>query len=453
MSKIKERGNIGIRLGILYFLQYGIWGSYLTCLGQFLGNAGLGGTIAWFYAAAGIVTLFMPALAGHIADRYASGTRLLCVCHLSGSVLLWLLWSYAGQSSHVEFAPFFTLYILFLCFYMPTPALANTITFGLLKQSGIRPVDSFGKIRIWGTIGFVAAMWFVNSAWWHNGSFGFTLEESDAMSAYRFQYTRMQLLSAMVMSVATAAYTLTLPKPDKHPGKDYRGIAGLANKEARELLRGRQVGIFLILAVLSGVCLQITNGFATPYISHFRGIAEYAKSEFSGNATMLFSLSQISEAACVLLVGVSVRRLGIRRVMIIALTAWSLRFLLFAFGNPGDGLWMLIASMIIYGIAFNYFSIAGQLYMEQVTGARHRGLGQGILMLMSSGIGASIGTVIAGAVVNTYCHWETVSTAAGEQRLFMGDWSKAWSIFAVYAGIVAMLYLLFFHPGKDRRSK
>lgn len=448
MCSLDKGGDrLRTRLGALYFLQFGIWGCYLTCLGQMLGAGGLGRDIAWFYAAVGFVSLVMPALIGHVADRWVPATRLLGLCHTAGAAALLGLWAYAQTHPQLEFWPFFGLYVVFLCCYMPTLALINTVCFGLLKAHGQRPVDAFGPIRVWGTIGFVAAMWLVNSLWWHDGRLGLTLDEGSPMAPFRFQYTANQLLAAAVVAVVTVLYTLTLPtvRPAEQGGRGWRAAFGL---QGIGLLRSGYVRVFLGLAVLGGVCLQITNGFATPFITHFRGLAEYASNAAAGNATMLFSLSQVSEAACVLLVGVCMNRWGIKAVLVTALTAWALRFGLFAGGDPGSGLWMLVGSMIVYGVAFNFFTIAGHLYMDQITDSRHRGLGQGLLMLMSNGIGASFGTLGAGAVVNHFCHWTPVSVGARTERLFMGDWTAAWGIFALYALAVALLYLLLFHPKK-----
>lgn len=440
---MNQKGTAG--LSALYFLQFAIWGCYLTCLGQLLGAGGLGKEIAWFYAAVGFVSLVMPALAGHLADRYISSSRLLGLCHLLASFAMFGAWLYAESHPRMEFSPFFTIYVAFLAFYMPTLALINATTFAIMKGRGIRPVDVFPRIRIWGTVGFVAAMWFVNSAYWHNGVFGMTWSELNPFSRYRFQYTPMMLLCASALGLVMSLYTLTLPAvPVARSGVPMMTVG---TRKGRGLFRVGYVRTFLLLAVLSGVCLQITNGFATPFISHFMGVKEYTGSAVAGNATMLFSLSQISEAACVLLVGVCMKRFGIRAVMVMALTAWSLRFLLFAFGNPGDGLWMLVASMLVYGIAFNFFSIAGHIYMDQCTDESHRALGQGMLMFMTNGIGASVGTIAAGAVVNSFCHWEMTPVASGDSvRLFMGDWIWPWLIFGFYALLVALLYLFCFHP-------
>lgn len=295
-------------------------------------------------------------------------------------------------------------------------------------------------------MGFVAAMWLVNGAWYHQGHLGYTLNELSPEAPYRFQYGSGQLLCAALIALLTALYTLTLPKLKRQAAEGSQGGATLRSLRDSGLLRQRYVRVFLLLAILGGVCLQITNGFATPFISHFRALPQYAASAASGNATMLFSLSQIAEACCVLLVGVSLRRFGIRAVIITAFVAWALRFGLFAFGDPGARLWMLILSMIVYGVAFNFFTIAGHLYMDRITPATHRGLGQGLFMLMSNGVGASLGTLVAGRVVNAYCHWQPVMTPTGPQPLFTGNWTAPWALFALYALLVALLYALLFRP-------
>lgn len=440
------------RLSILYFLQFGVWGCYLGCFGQFLGAAGLGMDIAWFYAAIGIVSLFTPAFMGHLADRKVKPAVLLALCHGLAAITMFCAWLYAGSHPVLEFKIFYPLYLLFLALYMPTMALSNTTAFGIMKSRGIMPVDAFPAIRVWGTVGFVIAMWFVNCAYWHDGVFGFTLTDSHPFSHFRFQYTSMQLLCAAVVGVLTSLYAFTLPKPENAAGMAGRGSIYRGNV-IRQFFSVPSIRIFLIFAAFSGVCLQISNGFATPFITHFMGLKEYAGSLASGNATMLFSLSQISEAVCILLVGVALKRYGIRIVFSLGLIAWSLRYLLFAFGNPGDGLWMLVLSMIAYGIAFNFLTIAGHLYMEQASTGETKGFGQGVMMLMSNGVGATIGTAVAGSVINHWCSWEMVPSPAGNGmiRLFMGDWMFPWLIFALYSLVIAVMFFLFFRtPSKGR---
>lgn len=443
------------RLSLLYFLQFGVWGCYLTCFGQFLGAGGLGSDIAWFYAAIGLVSIVTPPLMGRLADRSGRPERLLGLCHLAAAAVMLIMWRYSMTHSRLQFSAIYPLYLLFLSFYMPTMALANTSTFGLLTQSGRSPVTAFPSIRIWGTVGFVAAMWFVNSTYYADGAIGFSFSDSAASGRLRFQYNAMQLLCSGIMGLITALYTVTLPRlhstaatTAKTPPAAPRWPLPVS---LRAMLGKREIAIFLVFVVLSGVCLQISNGFVTPFITHFTGLAEYVGSLASGNATMLFSLSQISEAACILLVGVALKWRGIRAVYAIGLLAWALRFLMLATGNPADGLWLLVGSMIVYGIAFNFITIAGHLYIQQVAPSDMKGFAQGLMMFLSNGIGATFGTIAAGAIVNRWCQWQMVTLpgAPMPMRLFMGAWEYPWLIFAGYAVMIMTAWLLCFRPKKN----
>lgn len=435
------------RLSSLYFLQFAVWGCYLTCFGQFLGAGGLGKEIAWFYAAIGLVSILTPPLFGRLADRTGRPERLLSLCHLAAAGAMFALWRYAMTHPHLEFGVTYALYLLFLALYMPTMALANTATFGLLSRNGLSTVTVFPKIRIWGTVGFVAAMWFVNCAYWNDGALGFAFSDSADAGHLRFQYNAMQLLCTSIAGVIAALYSATLPAGD---GGKVRPATGEAKTPLREslhkMLARRETAVFLIFVALSGVCLQISNGFATPFITHFAGIREYAGELASGNATMLFSLSQIAEAVCILLVGVALKKSGIKGVYALGLLAWSLRFLTLGAGNPGSGLWLLICSMLVYGIAFNFITIAGHIHIQQVAPEGMKGFAQGLMMFMSNGIGATFGTLVAGAVVNRWCRWEAVSLPGGDasMRLFMGEWAWPWCIFAAYALLIMILWLIFF---------
>lgn len=440
------------RLSLLYFLQFGVWGCYLTCFGQFLGAGGLGGDIAWFYAAIGIVSILTPSLLGRLADRTGRPELLLAICHLLAAATMLGMWHYGMTHPRLDFKVFYPLYLLFLSLYMPTMALANTTTFGLLTQAGQSTVTRFPAIRIWGTVGFVAAMWFVNSAYWTDGALHFTLSDNADAGHMRFQYNAMQLLCSGIMGLLTAAYALTLPKVER------TAVVQTANKlsliaSLRKMFASREIAVFLVFVVFSGVCLQISNGFVTPFITHFAGLPAYADSLASGNATMLFSLSQISEAACILLVGIYLNSKGIRWVYAIGLLAWSLRFLMLGTGNPASGLWLLIGSMLVYGIAFNFITIAGHLYIQQVAPDGMKGFAQGLMMFMSNGIGATTGVIAAGAIVNKWCSWQmvTLPDSSTTMRLFMGDWSYPWLIFAAYALLATIAWLIFFRPQKSKQ--
>lgn len=434
------------RLSLLYFLQFSVWGCYLTCFGQFLGSGGLGADIAWFYAAIGLVSIITPSLLGRVADRTGRPERLLGLCHLGAAALMLAMWRYGMTNIRLEFKVFYPMYLGFLALYMPTMALANTSSFSLLNARGYNTVTTFPSIRLWGTVGFVAAMWFVNCAFWHDGSLGFTFSDSSAGAPFRFQYNAMQLLCSAVMGLITAAYSFSLPRSSMRSSAGQAASTQPLTTSLRLMFGNRSIAIFLLFVIFSGVCLQISNGFATPFITHFLGMAQYSDSIASGNATMLFSLSQIAEAACVLLVGVALRYRGIRMVYAVGLAAWGLRFLMLGLGNPTDGLWLLVGSMLVYGVAFNFITIAGHLHIQQVAPEGMKGFAQGLMMFMSNGIGATFGTLAAGSIVNHWCHWTMVELPASgaPMRLFMGQWLWPWLIFAAYAFVVAALWLIFF---------
>ena len=202
------------------------------------------------------------------------------------------------------------------------------------------------------------------------------------------------------------------------------------------------MAIFFIFSMLLGVALQITNGFANPFISHFKEVPEFANSWGARNANALISISQVSETLGILLIPVAMRLFGIKKVMLIAMFAWVLRFGLFGAGDPGSGVWMLILSMIVYGVAFDFFNISGSLYVNMRTTGRIQNSAQGLFMLMTNGIGATIGTLSAQAVVNHFVY------NAAEP-----DWSTAWYVFAAYALVVAILFMILFKAPKDANEK
>ena len=427
------------RLRILYFLQFGIWGCYLTSLGQFLGTGGLGPYIAWFYAAIGIVSLITPAWFGHLADKYIRPRRLLTFCYFGSGIVMLGAFAYSLTHPALDFGTFYTLYLLFLALYMPTMALSNTVAFGLLDSKGVKPVDAFPAIRVWGTVGFIAAMWFVNSTYCDGGVLGWTLNDTHPLAMQRFQYNGGQLCCSGIIAIVTGIYSLLLPvqrqlrETPSHQGR-FEGIASF--------FKIPSLKIFLIFAVFAGVCLQISNGYVTPFITHFIGETQFTGTFAAANATMLFSISQIAEALLILTVGVTLKRFGIKWIFGIGLAAWSLRFLLLGLGNPGDGLWMLVLSMIVYGVGFNFITIAGHLYIDSQSPADKKGFGQGAMMLMSNGIGATVGTFCAGEIINHWCRWEMVDMATGAPtRLFMGDWLVPWLIFAAYTLLVLVAWV------------
>ncbi|MCI9607115.1 MAG: nucleoside permease [Muribaculaceae bacterium] len=432
--------NIVFRLTVINFLQFAVWGSYLVCLGQYLGPAGLGSDIAYFYSVQGLVSIFMPAIIGIIADKWIQAQKILGICHLLAAAFMGATWYYGHTHPQPDFAPFFTLYTLSVAFYMPTIALANSTAFKLLHSHGKNPVEAFPPIRVLGTVGFIAAMWFVNSAYYHDGSFGLTLSESNPNAAFRFQYTDMQLFTCAALGLILGIYSFTLPKCSCASAGQKKSLAENLGLDAFRLFSDRRMAVFFIFSMLLGVALQITNGFATTFISSFKGVAEYASTFGANNSTLLTSLSQISEAVCILFIPFFLKRFGIKKVMLIAMAAWVLRFGFFGLGNPGSGLWLFILSMIVYGVAFDFFNVSGALFVEQETDDSIKSSAQGLFMLMTNGVGASVGTLVAGEIVNTYCSWQTVDG----NSYMLGDWQTPWFIFAGYSLVVCVLFAIAF---------
>ena len=437
--------SLKTRLIVMNFLQFAVWGAYLTSMGNYLGPAGMGTKIAWFYAIQGIVSIFMPTLMGIIADKFIQPQKLLGICHLvAGSMMLGL--AYLGSTSPTPNpALFIAIYTVSVAFYMPTLALSNTAAFTILKNHGLDTVTHFPPIRVFGTVGFIATMWFVNCACLTDGSFGFTL----AREAGKFQYTYMQFGVSGVLGILLFLYCFTLPACPLVKCETHRSFSQMLGLDAFRLFREKRMALFFIFSMLLGMSLQVTNGYAGPFITHFIAQPEYADSFAANNATLLVSLSQIAEALCILLIPFFLRRFGIKKVMLIAMVAWVLRFGFFGMGDPAfPGVTLFILSCIVYGVAFDFFNVSGGLFVDNEVSPELRASGQGLFMLMTNGLGATIGTLSAGAIVDHFCQWTDV-TVNGETGLYLiGDWSSAWYIFAGFALVVAVLFALLFREKK-----
>ncbi len=418
------------RLIVMNFLEFAVWGAYLTSMGNYLGSAGMGANISWFYAIQGIVSIFMPTLMGIVADRYVQPQRLLGICHLVAGMFMIALWGMGASSSHPDVTLFITLYTLSVAFYMPTLALSNTTAFTLLKNNGLDTVKDFPPIRVFGTVGFIATMWFVNCAT-TTDTFSFTLLEDDS----KFQLTHMQFLVSGVLGVLLFVYCLTLPKCriEKTQGQSLYEAFGL---DAFKLFKTKRMALFFIFSCLLGMSLQVTNGYATPFITSFKEVVP--DSFAANNATMLVSISQIAEAVCILFIPFFLRRYGIKVVMLIAMLAWVLRFGFFGLGGPTfPGVILFILSCIVYGVAFDFFNVSGGLFVDKECDPKVKASAQGLFMLMTNGLGATIGTLLAGEVINHYCQWN-------EAGHLVGDWTTCWLIFAGYALVVLILFALVF---------
>ena len=410
--------NIKIRLTVMNFLQFAVWGAYLTSMGTYLAGVGLGSHIGIFYAMQGIVSLFMPAILGIIADRWVPAQRLLGMSHLLAALFMGGAGYYAMEAgSEVAFGPLFLLYSLSVAFYMPTLGLSNSVAFTALEQAGLDTIKAFPPIRTFGTIGFICSMWLV-----------------DLMG---FQANYMQFFTCAVWGLLLALYANTLPGCPVSKGGARKSLVEALGLNAFLLFKQRKMAIFFIFSMLLGVSLQITNGFANPFITSFQAIPEYADTFGVQHANLLISLSQVSETCCILLIPFFLSRFGIKRVMLIAMVAWVLRFGLFGLGNPGSGVWMFILSMLVYGVAFDFFNVSGSLFVDRETDISIRSSAQGLFVIMTNGIGATVGTLSAQAVVNRFVDFSSTEPQ-------VAGWSQAWFIFAAYALVVAVVFALVF---------
>ncbi len=411
--------NIKLRLILMNFLQFAIWGSYLTSMGTHLVEIGMAEKIGLFYAMQGVVSLFMPAIIGIVADRWVPAQRMLGVCHLLAALFMAsAAWYITASRPEINFLILFSLYSLSVAFYMPTLALSNSVAYTALDQAGLDTVKSFPPIRVWGTIGFICAMLFCDFA--------------------GFQKTYMQFYQCALLGLTLGLYCFSLPHCPTNKSAEKKGLVEALGLKAFALFKQKKMAIFFIFSMLLGVSLQITNGFANPFITSFKGIAEYADTFGANHANALISLSQMSETLCILLIPFFLKRFGIKKVMLIAMFGWVLRFGLFGVGNPGGGVWMFILSMIVYGVAFDFFNISGSLFVNNETDPSIRSSAQGLFVIMTNGIGATIGTLSAQAVVNHFVYSQSTPAAQVE------GWSTTWLLFAAYALVVALLFALVF---------
>lgn len=435
--------NLKVQLAVMNFLEFAVWGAYLTCMGNYLGSAGLGTQISWFYAIQGIVSIFMPTIMGIVADKYMQPQRVLGLCHfLAGMSMLacWYMGYSAGFGNELpNKSAFIAMYTISVAFYMPTIALANTTAFTILKKNGYDTVKDFPPIRTLGTIGFIATMWFVNCATWDNGEFFFTFSENPN----KFQYTFMQFFVSGILSIVLFLCCFFLPEC-KLEKKQSSSLAETFGLTAFKLFKDKNMALFFIFSAMLGMSLQVTNGYAGPFITSFKGSADpaIASSFAANNATLLTSISQISEACCILMIPFFLKRYGIKIVMLISMFAWVFRFGFFGLGNPAmPGVILFILSCVIYGVAFDFFNVSGAMFVDRECSQDVKASAQGLFMLMTNGLGATIGTLAAGEVVNHFCEWNS-------QGYLEGDWKTCWFIFASFALIVGITFAFVFHPEK-----
>jgi len=423
--------SLKVRLAVMNFLEFAVWGSYLTSLGNFLSRNGLQEEIGWFYIIQGIVSLFMPSVIGIIADRWIQAQRMLSLSHLLAGLFMASAATYCMLTPEIHFGPLFTFYTLSVAFFMPTIGLANSVAFNALTRNGMDPVKDFPPIRIWGTIGFICAMLFVNFVGPENA---------------HFQTSYMQLFTSAAFSFLLMAYALTMPKCPVSKVAEGSSLTDTLGLKAFSLFKQKKMAVFFLFSMLLGVSLQITNGYANPYITGFEAIDAFKDAWAARNANALISLSQISETLCILLIPVCLKKFGIKGVMLMSMFAWVFRFGFFGLGDPAGGLWMFVLSCIVYGIAFDFFNVSGGLYVDKMTTPNIRSSAQGLFMIMTNGFGATIGTFTAMCIVNHFV------PADGSPEVQLEGWRTCWYIFAAYAFVVGVLFFFIFKDHHDKQA-
>ena len=413
--------NAKVKLTVLNFMEFAVWGAYLTSMGTYLARVGMAGQIGWFYSVQGFVSLFMPALMGIVADRWMEAQRLLSLCHLLAGIFMLAASVYGYQTGDaVQFAPLFTLYTLSVAFFMPTIALSNSVAYSALDQAGLDTVKAFPPIRVFGTVGFIISMWIVDLG--------------------GMQSTPLQFGWSGLLSIVMAADAITMPHCPVSTGSR-KSLSDALGLKAFALFRNYRMALFFIFSMFLGVCLQITNGFANPFITSFQNIDAFKDTFGVQHANILISLSQMSETLCILLIPFFLKRFGIKRVMLLAMLAWVLRYLFFAVGDPGSGVAWFVLSMIVYGVAFDFFNISGSLFVDKETSLDIRNSAQGLFMMMTNGLGASIGTLSAQMVIDRYVN--SLGANADPMAVWQG-WNTCWYIFAGYALVVAVAFAIMF---------
>jgi NHS family xanthosine MFS transporter len=400
-----------IKLTILSFLEFFIWGSWLITVGAywFQNRQWSGSEFGAIFSTMGLSAIFMPALAGIVADRYLNAERLLGLCHLIGAVVLF----YLPQVN--DPGQFYWVLLFYMLFYMPTISLANTVSYTVLVGAGKDIVKEFPPIRVWGTVGFIVAMWVV--------------------SLLRWETSALQFYVAASASVLLGLYAFTLPAcPPKYAQTKSTSLTSLLGLQAFSLFRNYKMALFFLFAMLLGAALQLTNAYGDTFLHDFDKIEKYKNSVAVQYPAIIMSISQMSETLFILAIPFFLRRFGIKTVMLFSMVAWVFRFGLFAYGDPGDGLWMIILSCIVYGMAFDFFNISGSLFVDTQVSPSIRASAQGIFMMMSNGFGAWLGSTISGMVIQQYF-------TNSDQSM---NWREIWLSFAGYSLVVAVLFALLF---------
>jgi len=411
--------NIKQRLIVMNFLQFFIWGSWLITIGAywFQNKQWPGAQFGIIFSTMGIASLFMPSLAGIIADKWVNAEKLLGVFHICGAVVLFMIPNVDNPTT------FFWVILLNMIFYMPTISLSIAVAYSALKSKGGDVVRDYPPIRVWGTVGFIFALWVV--------------------SLLHYETSAYQFYVASAAALLLGIYSFTLPKcPPQLNRRENRSVIDALGLTSFSLFKNRKMALFFIFAMLLGAALQLTNAYGDTFLHDFATVDKYKDSIAVKYPAIIMSISQISETLFILAIPFFLRRFGIKQVMFFSMVAWVFRFGLFAYGNPGEGLWMIILSCIVYGMAFDFFNISGSLFVETQTDQSIRASAQGLFMMMTNGVGAVLGSSLSGLIIQKYFTYPDQSK----------NWHGIWITFSIYALVIAALFLLLFKHKHDLKA-
>jgi NHS family xanthosine MFS transporter len=402
--------KLNLRLIAMSFLQFFIWGAWLLTIGAYwFQNRHWSGTgFGAIFSTMGIASLFMPSIAGIVADKWINAEKLYGTLHICGAVVLCTIPMIGNPSL------FFWVMLLNMACYMPTISLAIAVAYNALKEDGHDVVRAYPPIRVWGTIGFIVALWTV--------------------SLLHLETSSGQFYVASCASLLLGLYAFTLPACPPKLGSSGRSLMDTLGLTSFALFKNRQMAIFLLFSMLLGAFLQLTNAYGDTFLHDFAKADRYRDLLAVRYPAIIMSISQVSETLFILAIPFVLKNFGIKRVMVFSMTAWVLRFGLFAYGDPGSGLWMIVLSCIFYGMAFDFFNISGSLFVESQSDPKIRASAQGLFMLMTNGIGAMLGSTLSGLLIDRYF------TAADTSK----DWHGIWLAFALGALTVTVLFVSLF---------
>ncbi|GAA4359915.1 nucleoside permease [Hymenobacter saemangeumensis] len=362
------------------------------------------------FSTMGIASIFMPSLMGIVADKWINAEKLYGILHILGGLVLFTVPMVADPGT------MFWVMLLNMVFYMPTLALSIAVSYSVLKKQDLDVVKEYPPIRVWGTIGFIAAMWTV--------------------SLLGLETSASQFYVAAGAALLLGVYSFTLPAcPPPSRETSSRTLADVLGLKSFALLRDTKMLTFFLFAMLLGAALQLTNAYGDTFLHDFDKVPAYKDTFAVKHPAIIMSISQVSETLFILAIPFFLRRFGIKQVMLFSMIAWVLRFGLLAFGTPDmPGLSLIILSCIVYGMAFDFFNISGSLFVETQTASSIRASAQGLFMMMTNGFGAVLGSLVSGIIIEKYF------TNADNTM----NWQGIWLTFAAYSLVIAILFVIFF---------